>query len=733
MINDPIYEPIFSDGNSYNMQFVVEYYYRTTKAVFVNSDIASEGYDLLETLSNDENFRFGFASASEVNIKFRLTSDTETYINQANENGFFIFRLYAFTNNNLRIEKVSIDTVQVRDISDNTITPITDYDEFENGWYQKAESIVSADGQYINAKFYDAVKHLGETVRVDSYYNMIYNQAESQTPVADVTSLDLFNAIETAFGLGHFTAGIQYTFNLPSTWTDFSDAVNSTVPIPRNITSNKIFARDLLNWIFELNGLVARVSRKTNGVQFDSGYNMYYCEVVIDVFPMDTTTADKSYNRYLQNQLKVEKERRISQVVCVDRNGTEYSASVGYADTTYQIDSSSNPMVVGMGSNLQTIANNLITVIGGVTYTEIEFETYGDLCVEIGDIVEVTEATSGTTFKTIVNQRQLTGIHRMTDKISLKSSVGGSTSLGTSSAQDDKMDKVEPRGSGTFAMNDCTAEKYSVAVGRGNIVNGQENLVSGYGNTIVSPSNDNLVGGVNNDVKGGGNIVVGFDNNLTGTGSAYGGALGFKNEVYNGGLAPFAIGAENLVSGGVGAVAMGSRLKVNGTPYGVAVGQYNDWQNGDVLEVGNGTADNARSNALRIKSDGTLEAHYTWQLVSESTANSLADLSEIPIPSDIASWASEYYVVVSFPASSTWQSYIDFVIRLPYDYPSVSIGKTNYPFMKGYYYSNSYNACIAVEARGLSGNNPRIGIKTGFSQVTNASATGVYSLTVYYR
>lgn len=718
MINDPIYEPIFSDGNSYNMQFVVEYYYNTTKAVFVNSDIASEGYDLLETLSNDENFRLGFASASEVNIKFRLSADTDTYINHANEYGFFIIRLYAFTNNNLRIEKVSADTVQVRDISDNTITPITDYDEFENGWYQKAESIVSADGLYINAKFYDAVKHLGDTVRVDSYYNTIYNQAESQTPVADVTSLDLFNAIEYAFSLGHFTsARIQYTFNLPSTWTDFSDAVNSAVPIPRNITSNKIFARDLLNWIFELNGLVARISRKTNGVQFDSDRNMYYCKVVIDVFPMDTTTVDKSYNRYLQKQLKVEKTRRISRVICVDRNGTDYEASVGYADTTYQIDSSSNPMVVGMGSNLQTIANNLITVIGGVTYTEIEFETYGDLCVEIGDIVEVTEATSGTTFKTIVNQRQLTGIHRMTDKISLKSSVGGSTSLGTSSAQDDKMDKVEPRGSGTFAMNDCTVDNKA-----GSVALGTRNVITS-GGTNIALGNDNTMTGVGNGT------TIGTRNAINGGGNNH--AYGYQNTVSGGNN--FAIGLKNEIPGGGNNFAIGQGLKMTTWGNTTLLGLYNDYQQGDILEVGNGSYDASRSNALRIKSDGTLMAHYKWQLVGESTASALADLSEITIPSDIASWASEYYVVVSFPASSTWQSYIDFVIRLPYDYPSASIGKTNYPFMKGYYYSNSYNACIAVEARGLSGNNPRIGIKTGFSQVTNASATGVYSLTVYYR
>ena len=723
MIDNATFENVFSSGNDYNIQFVIACYRGNYQhgTYLTNEDIGQESYSLLESISDGEGFRLGLADASEINLQIKYT---QSNISAFRQSVFVVLYVYAFDNPNLRVEKATSWSLQLRDLSDDSVTPmenpILDENVLRNGLYYYDSYEKGADKDYIEVKMYDAIGKLGKKNITTAYKNLYDNAEEQET---SVTCADLYRLIFSGGKCG-LDANSQLVAKLPSGYSTFADAVNSSVVVPRNITSDKIYARDILNWVLELNGLIARAGRDVERIYYLGTARK--ADIAIDIIALNTATVDKTYTRYERGKLTIEdyNGRTVTGVKCVDRNGTEYTS--GTPSFMYQIDSSSNPLVVGMGSTLQTVADNLYPALHGLYYYEMNVTTYGDPCVEIGDVYEVVGADGVTVIcRSIVNIRSLTGIQKMTDVISLNKSKYEDVNIGQSSDFDSKMDKVEPRGSGTFAMNDCTVTgNYSTAFGTGNTITGRRSFSVGASNTITGDNNTAL--GVNNTASAGGALVSGYSNSSTGS---FGTAIGYENDALNG-LAPIAIGSRNTANGGTSPIAIGYGLYANGTPYGCALGHFNDWNNGDILEVGNGTADDARSNALRIKSDGTLEARYAWQLVGEEKATTgMSDVSAISIPNDIMNVAVEFLVCVTFPASYQWQGIIDFIVRNPYNY-----GETwdNNCFMKGYYYSNQYNACIAIEPV-FTGNNKRIRLRPGFSQVTNNGSSGTYSLTVFWR
>lgn len=746
MINDPTYEQIFSDGNSYNIQYVIASlpsedrnhgWFYLPRDYILNEDIANESFNLLESLTDGEGLRLGGCIVSEINTKVRVSANTAFLDTLDKQKEPFTIELYAFSDANKRIIRQTVDPttpgtkipLAVYDVSTGQTEAISNYTSFKLGVYWLVEVSTTPDKKYQTLKLQDmfGASRYFDVQFKNGVYQGIYSDLGDEDENVTIGQMcqriqDIFNDQSGYYGLYHFIYSDEDIVR--TTATGFTtNAINTTIKIPRNLSKmDSLSFRSFVSWVSEIAGGITRIKHDFYTPTYSEG-DGWSMGISIEFIALQSIVADKSYSRYLQGELSFSEVKVISKIKVREKNGTEYE-SAGTDELVYVVDTSSNPLIINLeAADYTAICTNLGNRYIGLSYDELELGTYGDLCVEIGDVYEVDSPSQ----QSFVINREFTGIHKMTDRFRVEPMFNGSESVGLYSQDDEKMDKHNPTGSGCFTMNDCIASgNFSSALGTGNTVTGRRSFTTGQMN-VVSGDNSTVLGVDNND-NGGSGLISGYNNTGTGT---FGINCGYKNTSSNG-LSNVVLGANNTVGNGNAPVAIGYGLNVNGTPYGSALGQYNDWHNGDVLEVGNGTADNARSNALRIKSDGTLEAHYTWQLVGEETANSLASLSEVYISDDIAAWASEYYVVVSFPASSTWQSYVDFVIRTPFDYPSVSLGKSNYPFIKGYYYSSSYNASIAVQAN-LSGNNKRIGIKTGFSQITNASATGVYSLTVYYR
>ena|GEM_PF-6463199 len=133
------------------------------------------------------------------------------------------------------------------------------------------------------------------------------------------------------------------------------------------------------------------------------------------------------------------------------------------------------------------------------------------------------------------------------------------------------------RYSGVFGMSNVVPQnRYSLLISGGsNSVDAYESLVAGNGNTV----NAGTVGWPAYQ-----STAIGQLNNVNATHG-------------------YAIGYWNTVSGDRG-VAIGSGTKASNVD-STALGRYNaPMSTGDVLVVGTGTADTARSTALRVTSDG---------------------------------------------------------------------------------------------------------------------------------
>ena len=162
--------------------------------------------------------------------------------------------------------------------------------------------------------------------------------------------------------------------------------------------------------------------------------------------------------------------------------------------------------------------------------------------------------------------------------------------------------------------------RQNIAIGTSNFVGSDFSTTMGamngstqnakYSNTIGAWNNNDAKGtivGNENTLKTENSTIVGTDNSITSNSDTPSSVLGYHNNIPSGHGA--LIGNDNTSSGDKG-YALGEH---NNLQYsGIALGHYNkDYTSNSDSEknlfvVGNGTADNARSNSIEQKQDGTL-------------------------------------------------------------------------------------------------------------------------------
>ena len=162
--------------------------------------------------------------------------------------------------------------------------------------------------------------------------------------------------------------------------------------------------------------------------------------------------------------------------------------------------------------------------------------------------------------------------------------------------------------------------RQNIAIGTSNFVTSDFSTTMGamngstqnakYSNTIGAWNNNDAKGtivGNENTLKTENSSIVGTDNSITSNSDTPSSVLGYQNNIPSGHGA--LIGNDNTSSGDKG-YALGEH---NNLQYsGIALGQYNkDYTSNSDSEknlfvVGNGTADNARSNSIEQKQDGNL-------------------------------------------------------------------------------------------------------------------------------
>lgn len=149
----------------------------------------------------------------------------------------------------------------------------------------------------------------------------------------------------------------------------------------------------------------------------------------------------------------------------------------------------------------------------------------------------------------------------------------------------------------------------SHAEGNNNTITGSYSHAEGQGNTISSnrahaEGNGNTVSGLYAHAEGNSGVASGEGAHSEGL---YGHAVG--NYSHAEGAATYANGlyshaqGQNSTANGTASFASGFHATAN-RDYQTVVGKYNLGQNDTLFEVGNGTSDNARSNAFEVYTDG---------------------------------------------------------------------------------------------------------------------------------
>lgn len=176
--------------------------------------------------------------------------------------------------------------------------------------------------------------------------------------------------------------------------------------------------------------------------------------------------------------------------------------------------------------------------------------------------------------------------------------ASGSSSHGEGWGNEASGDNSHVEGQGNTASGTAShAENY------GNTASGHYSHAQGYqstasGNSASASGTSTTASGDNSSTSGSYNTASGSNSTATGDGTTASGAAAF--------------------SGGEGTVA--------GYANQTALGQYNNNKSGNLFEIGNGSDDDNRSNALEVKSNGNLTASGT---ITDGEGNELSTLGKI--------------------------------------------------------------------------------------------------------
>lgn len=177
--------------------------------------------------------------------------------------------------------------------------------------------------------------------------------------------------------------------------------VNDSVALVRNLDITSLNGKDILNAIGVINGAFGHMTRDN---KFDW------------VVP-NSTTVDKTYAFYRQGSVDYNKYefQQITRVVISGGSGIGEAGE----ETGNTYDVSPNFLTAGLtDAQLDVVAENMLTAIEHITYRPFKAKTYADLCVEVGDCIQI--PTNLTTIKSFVLERTINGIQALSDSFEAK-------------------------------------------------------------------------------------------------------------------------------------------------------------------------------------------------------------------------------------------------------------------------------------------------------------------------
>lgn len=304
-----------------------------------NKDIYQGQIELIESLCDDNNIRFGACEASQFRIKV-----PNVYESIINEKIYCNLILDGLTDEPFKIGEYNI--VSSNPTSDKDFTVITSYDSM-----------------------YDIINH-----DMAEWYNSILPNEDST-----VSLKEFRDSFFDFFGIEQVDV----------------ELVNDNMVIERTINPSSISGKDIICAICEINGCFGHINRQG---MFD------YITLNGLVDAKEITHSSLEYEDYYIYPIDG---------LTLRTESGDIGVNVGYdIENNYIVEG--NFLLYGKNSDeLTEIANNMFSVIAGITFIPCKVVSQGNLTINVGDTIVVNSHNK--TIETYVMNRTMTGVQGMMD------------------------------------------------------------------------------------------------------------------------------------------------------------------------------------------------------------------------------------------------------------------------------------------------------------------------------
>jgi hypothetical protein len=348
------HEDLFRDGTDKQLSIVSA----DGKVSITNSDIHYEQFELKESLCSQSELTFGACEASQ--IKFKIS--------------------------NVFTSMVGMHLAVTTTLEGQKDAP------FSFGKYKVVSDKPTADRRYRNITAYDAMYDI-LNAEVSGWYNSL------TFPMTLRQFRDSFCAY----------VGLEQ---------EEITLVNDGMTVEKTIDPGELPGKTVIEAICEINGCFGHIGR--NGKlryvvleQMIEGLypadDLYPANDLYPADPMGTTEVSRSH--YISCQYEDFICQHVNKLQ-IRQEENDIGAISGTGDNCYIIED--NFLVYGKSAaDLQTIADNVLSVIGVVWYRPAQVEAHGNPCLEVGDGILL--HTTRETIYTYILQRTLKGIQALKD------------------------------------------------------------------------------------------------------------------------------------------------------------------------------------------------------------------------------------------------------------------------------------------------------------------------------
>jgi len=335
--------------------------------IFTTEEIKSESFVLEESLCSENNLKFGLCEAAHVSV---TVIDKPEYSNLKDE----MFNIYIYFNGD-----------------SSTL--------FQIGQYKIDSDTHSNDRRFRDLEMFDMIYYLRDHDIAEWYYGYF-----EENPVSEIG-----DAIEELFDW------LINTEQMPITFAD-EELINGDLTISKTIDSDTITFDFFMQGILEVNGCFGHINRQG---EFEFKWLQTYDQPAVKDIIDDIRVPDMAYEDVFVWSIGFVDvyDRDNKRLFHIGSSSKKYPSIYNIVDGFVFADKDRND------ADSKTALRRMWNQIKNLIYRQVEVETVGDLCVEVGDRLEVQYRTTNGEpifFHTYALERRLTGIQSLRDTFSAK-------------------------------------------------------------------------------------------------------------------------------------------------------------------------------------------------------------------------------------------------------------------------------------------------------------------------